>query len=110
MVEHCYAASAPTCNVGLFETIGKCRLGAERRPPFPKDRARATTAAVRSRLLGARGVDGRATADVLVRAVPDHPHPLSAVMALVDEGLLEMDRSAAFGAETKFRRTAPRIV
>ena len=111
MVEHCYPGSAPTRNVGLFETNGKCRFGVGRRMRTspPKDNAHATMA-IRSRLLGACDADGKATADVLVRAVPDHPYPLSAVMALVDEGMLEMDRSAAFGAETKFRRTAYQIV
>ena len=111
MVDYCYAASAPTRNVGPLERRQGCWNGEECRTSDPAAEVRPrTTVAMRSRLLGACGVDGRATADVLVRAVPDHPHPLAAVMALVDEGMLEMDMSAAFGPDTRFRRTASQVV
>ncbi|HEX2172023.1 MAG TPA: hypothetical protein VHL09_06215 [Dehalococcoidia bacterium] len=62
---------------------------------------------VRAILLAAAG-----TADVvrlgdLVDAVPDHPQPLSAVLALVDQGLLGIDLEAPFDPDLGLWRLRP---
>lgn len=62
------------------------------------------TAATRATLLGALADGGPVTLDALVRLLPDHPMPLSAVIALVDSGAAVMDHASAFDASCRVWR------
>ncbi len=65
---------------------------------------RGAEARPRSVLLAAAGrADVVRLAD-LVAAIPDHPQPLCAVMALVDAGLLGMDFQEGFGPDLRVWR------
>ncbi|WP_046867549.1 hypothetical protein [Microvirga massiliensis] len=48
--------------------------------------------------------DGEATLGGIAGALPDHPWPISAVLALVDVGLLALDLQAPFDADLRVRR------
>jgi len=48
--------------------------------------------------------DGEATLGGIAGALPDHPWPIFAVLALVDMGLLALDLQAPFDADLRVRR------
>ncbi|RDI58573.1 hypothetical protein [Microvirga subterranea] len=58
----------------------------------------------RAILLAAAGHADMVSLGDLVGAIPDHPQPLAAVLALVDEGLLGMDLEAPFGPDLRLWR------
>ena len=58
------------------------------------------------RLVAAAEDEGRIALGDLVGAIPDHPAPISAVMVLVDAGLLAIDTDAAFDAAVQLWRPA----
>lgn len=45
--------------------------------------------------------------DDLVRVIPDHPQPISAILVLVDAGILSIDQTVAFDAATQLWRCGP---
>ncbi|TXN22870.1 hypothetical protein [Methylobacterium sp. WL9] len=61
-------------------------------------------------LLAAVEETGDAALGDLASAIPDHPQPISAVIALVDAGLLGIDMVSAFDASCRvWRRSSPRL-
>lgn len=64
--------------------------------------------ATRDILLGALAGGEAVTLDALVRLLPDHPQPLSAVIALVDAGVAVMDLAGPFDASCRVWRSPTR--
>ena len=62
------------------------------------------TAEVQVCLLATIDETGDATLDDLARAIPDHDRPVSAVLALVDAGVLGIDLAAPFDASCRVWR------
>ncbi len=63
--------------------------------------------AVRAALLSAFGRDGAAVElNELVAAIPDHPQPLSAILELVDAGVIALDTASPFDGGLRLWRTA----
>lgn len=61
-------------------------------------------------LLAAVDETGDAALGDLAFAIPDHPQPISAVIALVDAGLLGIDLASAFDASCRvWRLSAPNL-
>ena len=59
------------------------------------------------RLVAAVEDEGRIAIGDLVAHLPDHPAPISAVMVLVDAGILVLDQEAAFDAALQVWRPSP---
>ena len=59
------------------------------------------------RLVTAVEVEHRIALGDLVAYIPDHPAPTSAVMVLVDAGVLAIDQAAPFDAAVQLWRPAP---
>ncbi|MGU3478578.1 hypothetical protein [Methylobacterium sp. D48H] len=60
-------------------------------------------------LLTAVDETGDASLGDLADAIPEHPQPISAVLALVDAGLLAIDLVSAFGASCRVWRIGPAL-
>ena len=65
--------------------------------------ARLLTPTTRRLLLERLAVRGWATLSQLTAAIPVHPRPISAVRALVDCGLAELDEDRPFGCDMVLR-------
>ena len=59
------------------------------------------------RLVAAVEAEHRIALGDLVACIPDHPAPTSAVLALVDAGLLAIDMDAPFDAAVQLWRSGP---
>ncbi|MBM6579376.1 hypothetical protein ILT44_04195 [Microvirga sp. BT689] len=76
---------------------------------LPRDLAASghATPEVQAALLSAADQNGGVVdLDRLVAAIPDHPQPLSAILSLVDAGVLALDTAAPFGGDLRLWRTA----
>lgn len=56
-------------------------------------------------LLTAMDETGDASLTDLADAIPDHPRPISAVLAMIDAGLAEFDLTSPFDAHIRISRT-----
>lgn len=65
------------------------------------------TPEVQAALFAAMDGTGESTLSDLADAIPEHPQPISAVLALVDAGLLALDLVAAFDASCRVWRIGP---
>jgi hypothetical protein len=92
MVASIYATVAPARNHAVDPT------SSARQPALGLD------ASARTVILAAAALVPTNTLSHLVSLIPDHPSPLGAVMALVDEGLLGLDLQAPFGGEIELWR------
>ena len=78
--------------------------------PSARDALGSKYAAAHEVLLATVDETGDATLDALVRAIPDHPAPITAILDLVDGGSLSLDLASPFDAGCRvWRSVAPRL-
>jgi len=119
MAEALYSRTAPTRNadcetdpVAVLSTTPSRNAPACSALPDGLDASGAPTRGdaapdVRAILLEAVGIAGVVRLGDLVGAIPGHPQPLSAVLSLVDQGLLGIDLGAPFDPDLGLWRLRP---
>ncbi|MCJ2096690.1 MULTISPECIES: hypothetical protein [unclassified Methylobacterium] len=104
MAETIYGAAASVCNLGRPTRAGRARP----HPDFVDHPL--ITPDVQVRLLAAVDETGDAALSDLAFAIPDHPQPISAVLALVDAGILGIDLASVFDASCRvWRLSSPQL-